>query len=180
FQSQFGLGSERDRLSNEWRRLENRNIALNIESAPLTGLGFGRPYKFYVLEPSLDGTGFVYWNYITHNAVFWVWMKMGAVGFVAFWFLMGSAIVRGLITFRSLSDGYLKALAITAVSLVAMQLFFSYGDLGLTYTRNMIYLGVMLGILVRLPSLDTKAQMAPIRSPARVRCGEFPATDVCG
>jgi hypothetical protein len=180
FQSQIGIGSERDRLSNEWRRLENRNIALNIESAPLTGLGFGRPYKFYIAEPSLDGTGFVYWNYITHNAVFWVWMKMGVVGFVAFWFLMGSAIVGGLITFRTLSDGYLKALAITAVSLVAMQLFFSYGDLGLTYTRNMIYLGVMLGILVRLPSLDTKAQMAPIRSLAGPRRDGFSAAGARG
>jgi hypothetical protein len=33
------------------------------------------------------------------------------------------------------------------VSLVAMQVIFSYGDLGLTYARPMIVLGCMLGVL---------------------------------
>jgi O-Antigen ligase len=154
FRSQFGQTSERDRLSNAWRELEKINIAFNIKSAPVTGLGFGRPYGFLVPEPSLDATGFVYWNYITHNAIFWVWMKMGLLGFIAFWYLLGSAVVYGLITFRRLADGYLQALALLVVSLVVMQIFYSYGDLGLTFSRPMIYLGCMLGLLVRLPALD--------------------------
>lgn len=152
--SVFAPTIERDRLSNAWRDLEKQNIAYNIRNAPLTGLGFGRPYTFLVPEPSLDATGFVYWRYIAHNAIFWVWMKMGVVGFIAFWYLIGSAIVFGLVTLRQLTDGYLKAVALTAVGLVVMQVFFSYGDLGLTYSRTMIFLGAMLGVLVRLPSLD--------------------------
>jgi len=83
------LKSERDRLSDDWRILENQNITLNIQSAPITGLGFGRPYRYFVPQPSLDDTGFVYWSYITHNAIFWVWMKMGLLGFISFWYLMG-------------------------------------------------------------------------------------------
>ena len=174
FKSQIGYTSERDRLSDVWREIENVNVGLNIRRAPLTGLGFGRPYTYYTEQASLDTTGFVYWRYITHNAIFWVWMKMGLFGFIAFWYLLGSAVVLGLLTFRQLADGYLRALALVAAILVVMQIFFSYGDLGLTYTRNMVYLGAMLGMLVRLPGLDRQpvpglpergARQAPPRRP---------------
>jgi hypothetical protein len=150
FRSQFGYTSERDELSDVWRDLENYNVAENIKSSPVTGLGFGRTYEFYVEQPSLEETGFIYWVYITHNAIFWVWMKMGLLGFLAFWWLVGAAIVQGLILFRQLADGYVRAIALAIAGLVMMQVLFSYGDLGLTYSRPMILLGLMLGVLVRL------------------------------
>lgn len=161
FQSQVGTASVRDERSDAWRALERENITGNIRSAPLTGLGFGRPYRFYVPEPSLVSSGFVYWTYITHNAVFWVWMKMGAVGFIAFFLLLGSAIVQGLANFRQLSDSTLRVLSITIAGLVVMQILFAYGDLGLTYARPMIFLGCMLGVLVRLPGLDRTVYHQP-------------------
>ena len=99
-------------------------------------------------------SGFVYWTYITHNAIFWVWMKMGVIGFTAFWFLLGSAAIEGISSFRLLSDASLRALAITIAGLVVMQIVFPYGDLGLTYAMPMIFLGCMLGVLMQLPSLD--------------------------
>jgi hypothetical protein len=149
--------TERDRSSNAWRELENFNINYNIRTASVTGLGFGRPYSFVVAQPPLDATGFTYWRYIAHNAIYWVWMKMGIFGFMAFWYFMGSAIILGLITFRRLRDGYLKALALAAAGVVIMQVIFSYGDLGLTYTRSMVFLGCMAGMLVRLPAFEERA-----------------------
>ena len=170
FRSQFGFADARDQSSDQWRVLENQNITLNIRQAGLTGLGFGRQYTFYVAEPNLlavdpttgQTTGFVYWTYITHDSVFWVWMKMGVLGFVAFWYLIGSAVVVGIITVRRLNDGYLRAIALTTAGLVVMQVVFSYGDLGLTYSRTMILLGCMLGVLVRLPELDTPPEPVPV------------------
>lgn len=143
----------RDRSSNAWRVLENTNIDYNIRSAPITGLGFGRPYTFVVAQPALDATGFTYWRYIAHNAIYWVWMKMGLIGFSFFWYLVGSAVVLGIVTFRQVRDGYLRALALVAAGVVLMQVIFSYGDLGLTYTRSMIFLGCMLGMLAILPRM---------------------------
>lgn len=168
FRSQFSPTSERDRLSNAWRVLENANIEYNIRRAPIIGLGFGRPYQFSVEQPSLDETGFTYWHYIAHNAIFWVWMKMGVIGFIGFWYLIGSAIIAGLLAFRQLTDGYLRAVVLLAVGLVVMQVFFSYGDLGLTYSRSMIVFGAMLGLIARLPALaptpeTTEAAPAPTR-----------------
>jgi hypothetical protein len=149
--------TERDRSSNAWRDLENTNIDYNIRTAPITGLGFGRPYSFIVAQPPLDETGFTYWRFIAHNAIYWVWMKMGLIGFAFFWYLIGSAAILGLVTFRQMNDGYLKALALVVAGVVIMQVIFSYGDLGLTYSRSMIFLGCMLGVLVRLPELEDPA-----------------------
>lgn len=154
FRSMIVPTTERDRLSNTWRDLENLNITYNIRSAPVTGLGFGRPYSFIVSQPPLDATGFTYWRYITHNAVYWVWMKMGLIGFILFWNLAGSAIILGIVTFRRLRDGYLQSLALVVAGVVLMQVLFSYGDLGLTYSRSMIFLGCMLGVLARLPAFE--------------------------
>jgi hypothetical protein len=161
FRSQLGYTTERDELSDVWRDLENYNVAENIKSSPAMGLGFGRPYHFYVEQPSLDETGFVYWTYITHNAVFWVWMKMGLLGFFAFWLLIGSALVYAMIMFRRLPDDYLRAVALAIGGLVAMQVLFSYGDLGLTYSRPMIVLGIMLGVLARLPAIARDEEQSP-------------------
>lgn len=157
FRSLVAPATQRDLFSNAWRELENLNIAYNIGTAPVTGLGFGRPYSFVVAQPPLDATGFTYWRYIAHNAIYWVWMKMGLVGFVLFWNLIGSAVVLGLVTFRRLRDRYLQALALVVAGVVLMQVIFSYGDLGLTYSRSMIFLGCMLGVLgvlARLPALE--------------------------
>lgn len=161
----FAPTTERDRSSNAWRELENINIDYNLRTEPITGLGFGRPYSFIVAQPPLDATGFTYWRYIAHNAIYWVWMKMGLVGFILFWNLIGSVIVLGLVMFRRLQDGYLRTLALTVAGVTIMQVIFSYGDLGLTYSRSMIFLGCMLGILTLLPTLEpgTSAQDVTVR-----------------
>ena len=167
FKSQFSETSERDMRSDLWRDFENLNVALNIRSAPLTGLGFGRPYSFFIEYPSLDSTGFIYWIYMTHNAIFWLWMKMGVFGFIAFWYLTGSAVVQGLLIFRTLRDPYLKVVGLFAACNILMQIFFSYGDLGLTYSRSMIFVGISIGLLAVLP--DIARQPAPAPPAARPR-----------
>jgi hypothetical protein len=83
----------RDAASNFYRLLEKSDIVLNIQQAPLTGLGFGRPYRFYFPLPDLSGWPF--WHYISHNAILWVWMKDGALGFIVFWWLLGRAAYDG-------------------------------------------------------------------------------------
>jgi hypothetical protein len=166
--------TERDRSSNAWRELENININYNIRLTPITGLGFGRPYSFLVSQPPIDATGFTYWRYIAHNAIYWVWMKMGLVGFILFWNLIGSALVLGLVTFRRLQDGYLKALALTVAGVVIMQVIFSYGDLGLTYSRSMLFLGCMLALLARLPAMENAEYGAPSAEPLPVPNSAFP------
>ena len=180
--SLFAPATARDISSNAWRVLENSNIYYNIRTSPITGLGFGRPYAFVVAEPPLDATGFTYWRFITHNAIYWVWMKMGLIGFIVFWNLIGSAVILGLVTFRRLRDGYLRSLALVVTGVVLMQIVFSYGDLGLTYSRSMLFLGCMLGVLASLPALAeqgegavaTEDRVSPAPAPASARGVRWP------
>jgi hypothetical protein len=134
--------------------MENINIERTIARSPLLGLGFGQRYFFWIEEPTLDASGFTYWRYITHNAIYWVWIKLGVVGFVLFWYLIGSALLLGCVVFRRLRDGELRAFTIMAVGLIAMQMIFSYADLGLTSSKNMAYFGVLLGALASLDRLS--------------------------
>jgi hypothetical protein len=141
--------SERDRLSNYWRQIEDANISFTISQLPLTGVGLGQEYLFQQEPPPLDG--FVYWRYMTHNAVYWLWLKAGVLGFLVLWVLVAQGILVGGALFRRLRPE-LKVLALLPVTLIAMQLIYSSVDLGLTYSRPMMVLGVALGLLAPLAS----------------------------
>lgn len=77
----------RDLSSDIYRAVEKADIIFNIQSAPITGLGFGQQFQMYI--PLSDLSFWPFWHYMTHNAILWVWMKDGIAGFVAFWWLLG-------------------------------------------------------------------------------------------
>jgi hypothetical protein len=151
--------SDRDRLSNVWRDLENANIAYTVRQLPLTGVGLGREYLFQVEPPPLAAS-FTYWRYMTHNAVLWMWLKAGPFGAFALWFLVAQVIIKGLALYRRLDDPFLRAAAAVPVLLTVSQVVFSAVDLGLTYNRTMIVLGVALGLAAPL------CAWAPARGPS--------------
>ncbi len=228
----------RDAASNQYRTFERYDIIANIQSAPLLGLGFGQQFVFYYPLPNLSFWPF--WHYTPHNAILWVWMKDGAIGALAFWWLMGrgaydgskavetqreqweflgqlrtllarriglgrgaaltppatpkrplrrSPRAAGAPTLRLTGAPALRAagalvpsdaiatgqdvptwkraergkevaprsaalaLLVAAVCLIPMQVTYSYVDLGLTSERDMLLLGLMLGIIARAYTL---------------------------
>lgn len=138
----------RDLSSNWWRELENANIAYTLKQVPLTGVGLGQQYLFLREPPELSN--FVYWRYMTHDAVLWVWLKAGIAGFVAFWALVSQSAIVAASLFKRLATTEMKLLALVPVLLITIQVVFSSVDLGLTYSRNMIVLGVTLGLTAYL------------------------------
>lgn len=148
--------SERDRLSNYWRDIENLNIAFTLRDLPLSGVGLGQEYEFQQEPPPL--TGFTYWRYMTHNAVFWIWLKGGLIGFFSFWFLMAQGVTASVRLVRQLQRTGLAMFAFVPLGLLVSQVIYSSVDLGLTYSRPMIVLGIGLGLLAPLA-----AQAAPAR-----------------
>jgi hypothetical protein len=136
----------RDRASDQYRRAEKLSVWANIRARPLEGIGFGvayaKPYGFWNLS------GFwPFWDYIPHNTVLWLWMKAGVLAFIAFWFLLGVAVVRIVAVCRATTDGFLVATAASIGAFFPMLVLFSYTDLGLTNTRLMILTGVCLGLI---------------------------------
>lgn len=142
-----------DADSNAYRKVEEANLMHAVQSSPAFGLGFGRPFQ----APGQGGItdiGLYFENVIAHNQIIWIWAKTGTVGFALFWVVMGGVIVFAGITFRQSSDPYTKVLCALVASAVVMQIFVSYVDLQLTYARNMVILGVLVGILATLPRFE--------------------------
>jgi hypothetical protein len=147
----------RDAASNTARLLEKLNVVATIKGDPLLGVGFGREYTFVV--PGVDLSWWPLWHYVAHANVIWVWMKVGLLGFVAFWVLMGGAIVRAVQLARVLTGPEERAFAVLALTTVITTLVFSYVDIGLLSGRTMILLGTVLGTLGVLGRLGVDAQV---------------------
>ncbi len=151
--SQFDPNA-RDAQSDQYREIERYDLILNIQANPVTGLGFGQPYTFYIPLPDLSFWEF--WHYIPHNEILWVWVKMGMFGFMGFWWIIASALYRSGRLTQALSaagDYKARALLAAAACLIVMQMTVSYVDLGLTSDRIMLLLGVMLGVIGHLPGI---------------------------
>jgi O-antigen ligase len=134
---------QRDAASNAWRELEAINVRATIASDPLFGIGFGKPFLQIATVP--DISFFEFWDYEAHHDILWVWMKTGAIGFIAFFALMLGAIARSIWLAKTLSDPDLRTFALVAMTCVVMTLVYCYVDLGLTFNRLPMILGITLG-----------------------------------
>jgi hypothetical protein len=152
--------------SNLYRDFEKYDLAVTIRSSPLTGIGFGKKYEMPV---PLADIPFPLRDYIPHNEILWIMVKVGALGFFAMFLFLDAFVLKGTSVFSRLDDPYLKAVCAVAVTAVFNQIVVSYYDLQLTYYRNMVYLGTLMGLLPTLehlaggePGQDT--QNEPIRA----------------
>lgn len=136
---------QRDLSSDNYRILETFDIRINIKSAPATGLGFGRPFTFYVPLPDLSFWPF--WRYITHNGVLWVWMKMGPAGFIAFLALIAATIARGTQLMRRAATTPAAPVLTALIAAMIMAIVFSYVDVSLTSIRICALLGLAIGVI---------------------------------
>jgi hypothetical protein len=122
-----GQLSEADRSSDVYREFERYDLWYTIRSDPLRGLGFGR--QFYQPIPLPDISFFVFWQYLPHNSILWVWIKMGFFGFVSMLFLFARTVQRGAINVARIADPNHLAFAIAALGYVAMYIVFAYVDI---------------------------------------------------
>ena len=135
----------RDAASNLARDLEAINVRATIAAEPLLGIGFGLPFLQVVAIP--DISGFPFWNYEAHHDVLWVWMKVGAIGFILFFVVMCRGLARSAFLTRELRDPDARVMAVLAMSGVVLSLVFCYVDLGLTGARVPVILGTTLGAM---------------------------------
>lgn len=147
-----GVRGEKDVISKLYRKAENFNLATTFKSAPIFGVGFGKEY-LRPLKPW--GSTFPLSDYIPHNQIFWIFAKMGAVGAFFFWFFFNTYVLQGSAVFARLTDPYLKAVCAVCTIAVLNQFIVSFVDMQLTFTRNMVVLGVLMGIVQVLDTWST-------------------------
>jgi O-antigen ligase len=144
---------QRDAASNAYRIIENYDLKYTEAQSPLLGFGFGKPFMQPVVLPNVVDLD-PYYLYIPHNNVLWVWMRLGPLGFGALWYLIGSAIVTGCLIARKLKNPQLRFFAIFAIATMVMEVILAYGDYQFFFYRNMIFVGVILGVLMKLPTIE--------------------------
>jgi len=137
--------------SNLYREFENYNLATTVRQQPIFGIGFGNKYDSPI---DLASIGFPLRDYIPHNEIFWLIVKMGSLGFFVFWFFFGAFLLHASSMFARLKDPYLKSVCAVAIVAVVGQIVVSYFDLQLTYYRNMVYLGCLMGLVPVLEKVD--------------------------
>lgn len=142
--------------SNLYRDIEDYDLKYTVKLNPL-GLGFGKPFLQPIPLPDISKDDPVY-NFIPHNTIYWVWMRLGPIGYLALWYLMGSIIVRGCLYVRQLKDRYLQLIAIYIVCMFIMEIMVAFADYQLSFYRNVIYVGMLAGILMKLPTLDKEQE----------------------
>jgi hypothetical protein len=150
--------------SNLYRIIEDNDLIYTVKQNPFIGLGFGKPFLQPVpltsIYPNVLADDPIY-NYVPHNTIYWIWMRLGATGFFALWYLFGTIIVRGCLIVRQLKDPYLQLAAIYITGVTFMEIIVAFADYQLYSFRNVIYVGLLAGVLMRLPALDTRKGTSP-------------------
>ncbi|MBD3615450.1 MAG: O-antigen ligase family protein [Gracilimonas sp.] len=141
-----------DYYSNLYRDYENYNLAATVKRKPLTGVGFGNKYDL-PLDLDTFVMSFPLRNYIAHNQILWWFAKTGAIGFLSFWLFFNAFVSKGASVYAQTDDPYLKAVCAMIVVAVINQMVVSYFDLQLTYYRNMIFLGTLMGLMPTIERL---------------------------
>jgi O-Antigen ligase len=153
----------RDAASNLYRQIENINLKFTVKQNPILGMGFGKEFLQPIPLPNILELD-PYYLYVPHNTIFWVWMRLGPLGYAAFWYIIGSIIVRGCFIAKQLRDKYLQLVAIFVVAITFMEVIAAYTDYQLFFYRNVIYLGLLAGILMKLPALDKEKEKEKVEN----------------
>ncbi len=156
----------RDQASNLYREIEDNDLKFTEKQSPILGYGFGRPFLQPVTLPNIS-TLDPYYLYIPHNTILWVWMRLGPLGLIALFYLFGGFIIRAGIMARNLRDRDLQFVAIFAIAVVLIELPLAYGDYQLFFYRNIFYLGLIMGMVMRLPDIDKKLSEAAAEAEAQ-------------
>jgi hypothetical protein len=149
----------RDVNSNYYRLIENADLKYTVKQSPLIGYGFGKQFLQPYQLPDISAKD-PYYLYIPHNTIYWIWMRLGLIGYFALWYLFGSVIVRGSLIVRKLRDPYLQLMAIYIVAITFMQIIVAFADYQFFFYRNVIYFGLLIGLLMKLPALDEEKEAA--------------------
>jgi hypothetical protein len=135
----------RDASSDLYRKSEDANLILNTKQAGLLGKGFGRPIVYAIPIADISSTDPMI-AYIPHNGLLWIWMRLGVQGEVAFWLLVGFAIIAagGLAKADDKLLALFGALVICALLGYVLQ---GYEDQGIASLRIAPVMGCLLGAL---------------------------------
>src|SRR5207245_3993533 len=118
---------------------------INLMRSPLIGVGYGIPIDYVIPIVDLTRTD-PFIRFIPHNNVLYVWMRLGAIGALAFWSFIGFVVLSACRLLRA-RDLRLALYGSLVVCAVINYLIMGYLDLGFFWFRVAILMGCLLGVL---------------------------------
>lgn len=166
--------SEKDASSDLYREIENFNLNATIRSAPITGIGFGRPFLQPIPLP--DISFFEFAEYIPHNSILWVWTKVGLVGFVSFLYLFAYGVAVGVRASARIVDPDDAATVATLAAFIPMTMVVGFVDITFD-AQTMILFSATLALVAsaeRLSGLTAPGEASPATPVAEPRIRAVP------
>jgi O-antigen ligase len=149
-----GSLSAEDKSSDLYRDTERYNIVYTMRAEPLTGVGFGKPFYQPAALPYIIGFGFS--EYTPHNAILWIWLKMGFLGFVVLLFMIAATIRAGVRASMRLVSGH--NLAVTAAALAFVVMFVIFGFVDLVWApQTAVFFGICIATCANILRLADKS-----------------------
>ncbi len=145
----------RDASSNASRDAENANLMATVHSAPVQGIGYGRRYLHVVPMADISKV-YPLEDYLPHNQVLWVWERVGTLGFLAFWGMISAIFIFAGQTVRApQASSFTKVIGLFTLLATLLLVIFGMLDLQLSNFRDVLFVGIWVGVLAALPMLDT-------------------------
>jgi O-antigen ligase/polysaccharide polymerase Wzy-like membrane protein len=158
-QSTFAPNS-RDASSDLYRQAENANLQINLMRSPLFGVGYGIPIDYIVPIVDLSRTD-PFIKFIPHNNLLYIWLRLGAIGALAFWSFIGLVVVSACRLLRA-ADLRLALYGSLVICAVINYLIMGYLDLGLFWFRVAIFMGCLFGVLEVARRAQQAAEQLPL------------------
>ncbi len=145
----------RDAGSNLYRQNEDKDIMATMRSSTtstIIGYGYGKPMLVPYALADISQI-YVFWNIMPHDSILWIWMRVGTLGYILFWLMIGTAIIQIAQVMRRLEDPYLKGLALWVLLMIVQIIIFAYLDLQWTIYRSTLLAGMLFALISRLAAL---------------------------
>jgi hypothetical protein len=153
----------RDAASNLYRDQENANLRFDIRQSKDLGTGFGVPVVYALPIEDLRASVPIL-NYETHDSVFYLWMRLGIAGFAVFLMMIAAAIRRAVVLAR-VGDKDLAFFGMLTVCAVAAYFVMGYEDLGFSWFRIALCMGVLFGATEAALRLARRERAVPTSEP---------------
>ena len=107
-----------------------------------------------------DISFFVFADYMPHNSILWIWIKMGVGGFMTMLYLFARTIHRGVRLAMRLDSPNLTSVAIGSLVYVVMYIVYCYVDIGWDI-RSTVFLAMAIAICADLVQRPRTARRRP-------------------
>jgi hypothetical protein len=133
----------RDAQSNDYRKVEDANLGINIKATTPFGAGLGVPINYVIPIPNIATIDSLV-TYVPHDNILYIWMRLGILGALAFWFWVGASIVAAARLARS-PDLRLAMFGTLTTCAIVGYLIEGLYDYGLFWFRLAILTGILIG-----------------------------------